>query len=259
MSEKAAERDLEGTWRDQDAVARGLVPPQPHSAPCVRPGAQVQPRGEYLLKRPIDLAAAAMGIIVTAPLWAMVAAAIKLEDRGPVLYPQERWGRGGSKFNALKFRSMVVNGDETHGRSQARRGDPRITRVGRFMRKSALDELPQLINILRGDMSLVGPRALPVNEPQTNDQDSHLPDDQIPGFAARCQVRPGLTGIAQFYAPRDIARRHKFRYDALYVRRQSLGLDLRLILRSIWISLTAGWERYHHTVDSRRRGRRAAQ
>lgn len=254
MSHKAAEGDVEGPWRDRDAVARDFVPPQLQGVPPVRLVVQGRPRGEYRWKRPLDVITATIGMMVTAPLWLMVSAAIKLEDRGPVLYRQPRWGRGGRQFSALKFRSMVVHGDVTHGRTQARRGDPRITRMGRFMRKSALDELPQLINILKGEMSFVGPRALPVNEQQTNDQDGHLPDDHIPGFALRCQVRPGLTGIAQLYAPRDIARRQKFRYDALYVRRQSLSLDLKLILRSIWISLTAGWERYHHAVDRRRRG-----
>jgi lipopolysaccharide/colanic/teichoic acid biosynthesis glycosyltransferase len=122
------------------------------------------------------------------------------------------------------------------------------------MRKAALDELPQIINILRGDMSLVGPRALPINERQQNDVDVHLTDDQVPGFALRSSVRPGLTGVAQLYAPRDIARRYKFRYDAIYVRRQSLSLDLRLILRSLWISLTAGWERYHNLIEGKAKG-----
>ena len=202
-------------------------------------------RVEYPLKRYLDLLLAAVGLIVTAPVWLVLFAAIKLQDGGPVFYRQRRWGRDGTRSRAIKFRSMVADVDGASGRVQATRGDPRITWVGQLMRKAALDELPQLLNILRGDMSFVGPRALPVNELQRNDREAHLPDDQVPGFAFRCRVRPGLTGIAQLYAPRDIARRHKFRYDAIYVRRQSLSLDLRLVLRSVWISLTAGWERYH--------------
>ena len=209
---------------------------------------------EYALKRYLDVALACVGLGVSAPIWLLLAAAIKIEDGGPVFYPQDRWGRGGTKFSALKFRSMAANGEESAGRVQAIKGDPRITKVGWVMRKAALDELPQIINILRGDMSLVGPRALPINERQQNDVDVRLTDDQVPGFALRSSVRPGLTGVAQLYAPRDIARRHKFRYDAIYVRRQSLSLDLRLILRSLWISLTAGWERYHNLIEGKAKG-----
>lgn len=208
-------------------------------------------RVEYVLKRPLDLLLTAAGLILTALLWLFLSAAVKLEDGGPVFHRQERWGRGGRKFRAIKFRSMVADGDQESGQVQATEGDSRITRVGRLMRKAALDELPQLVNILRGDMSFVGPRALPVNERQRNDREAHLLDEQVPGFPLRCSVRPGLTGIAQLYAPRDIARRYKFRYDAIYVRRQSLSLDIWLILRSIWISLTAGWERYHRVTDGK--------
>ncbi len=212
---------------------------------------------EYALKRCLDVALACVGLALSAPIWLALAAAIKLGDGGPVFYPQERWGKGGIKFRALKFRSMGANGEESAGRVQAAKGDPRVTRVGRLMRKAALDELPQLVNILRGDMSFVGPRALPVNELQRNDRKSHLSDDQIEGFAFRCRVRPGLTGIAQLYAPRDVARRHKFRYDGIYVRKQSLALDLRLIVRSLWISLTGSWEHYHDLID--RKGRKGGR
>lgn len=214
-------------------------------------------RGEYALKRALDIVCAAIGLILSAPVWLILFVAIKLEDGGPPFYHQPRWGKGGTRFKALKFRSMVFDPDGASGRVQAVRGDPRITRVGRLMRKAALDELPQIINILRGDMSLVGPRALPINEQQRNDVDVRLTDDQVPGFALRSSVRPGLTGVAQLYAPRDIARRYKFRYDAIYVRRQSLSLDLRLILRSFWISLTAGWERYHNLIEGTAKGRQS--
>jgi lipopolysaccharide/colanic/teichoic acid biosynthesis glycosyltransferase len=216
-------------------------------------------RAEYALKRRLDLFLASVGLILTAPAWLILSLAIKLEDGGSVFHRQERWGKGGTKFRAIKFRSMMADGDPVSAKAQATHGDPRITRVGWFMRKAALDELPQLVNILHGDMSFVGPRALPVNELQRNDREAHLPDDQVPGFALRCSVRPGLTGIAQLYAPRDIARRYKFRYDAIYVRRQTLYLDLRLILRSVWISLTAGWERYHHVTDGKGKERRVAR
>ena len=124
---------------------------------------------------------------------------------------------------------------------QAVENDPRVTRVGRFMRRTAMDELPQLWNIFRGDMSFVGPRALRAGEVDTSGTNL-IQIDRIPGYAARTAVRPGLTGIAQIYAPRDVPRRQKFRYDRIYVRRQSIWLDLRLILLSFWISFLGTWE-----------------
>jgi lipopolysaccharide/colanic/teichoic acid biosynthesis glycosyltransferase len=124
---------------------------------------------------------------------------------------------------------------------QARHGDSRITRVGRVMRATAMDELPQLWNIFRGDMSFVGPRALRPGEIEV-DGGSPVPLEAVPGYADRILVRPGLTGVAQVYAPRDISRRSKFRYDRLYIRRRSFGLDVRLILLSFWISFRGTWE-----------------
>jgi lipopolysaccharide/colanic/teichoic acid biosynthesis glycosyltransferase len=192
---------------------------------------------EYSGKRVIDLCLALLGLAVSAPVWLAVACAIKLEDGGPILYVQQRWGRNKRPFSVYKFRSMVADAD---GTVQAEQNDRRITRVGRFLRLSSLDELPQLLNICRGEMSWVGPRALPINEKQQNDANP-VRDDEIPGFDLRCAVRPGLTGIAQVYARRDAPRRHKFRYDALYVTRQNLWLDVRLIALSVWISLRLGW------------------
>jgi lipopolysaccharide/colanic/teichoic acid biosynthesis glycosyltransferase len=115
--------------------------------------------------------------------------------------------------------------------------------------------LPQIINIWRGEMSWVGPRALPINERQRN-EDEDVPDSAVPGFDLRCSVRPGLTGIAQVFAPRDVPRRQKFRYDAFYIRRQSAWLDLRLIAISVWISLRLRWESRAAKVKTRGRGRR---
>jgi lipopolysaccharide/colanic/teichoic acid biosynthesis glycosyltransferase len=193
------------------------------------------------MKRAFDMALAGVGLLVSSPLWLIFGAAIKLEDGGPVLYSQERVGVGGRTFHALKFRSMRTDAESDTGAVQAVEDDPRVTRVGRFMRKTAMDELPQLWNIFRGDMSFVGPRALRPAEVEASGS-GFVPIDRIPGYAARTAVRPGLTGIAQIYAPRDVPRRQKFRYDRLYVRRQSLWLDLRLILLSFWISVLGTWE-----------------
>ena len=193
-------------------------------------------------KRTFDIALSGMGLIASAPLWTLFALAIKLEDGGLVFYVQERVGRGDTRFRALKFRSMIPHAEAAVGAVQAAEDDPRVTRVGRLLRATAMDELPQLWNILRGDMSFVGPRALRPGEIEVvGDGKVELLED-VPGFAERSRVRPGLTGIAQIYASRDIPRRLKFRYDLLYVRRQSFWLDVRLILLSFWITLRGTWE-----------------
>ena len=193
------------------------------------------------MKRAFDIALSGIGLLISSPLWVLFAAAIKVEDGGPVFYSQARVGFHGRLFEALKFRSMRTDAESDVGAVQAAAHDPRVTRVGRFMRATAMDELPQLWNIFRGDMSFVGPRALRPGEVEASGT-GLVQIDQIPGYAARTAVRPGLTGIAQIYAPRDVPRRRKFRYDRLYVRRQSMGLDLRLILLSFWISFLGTWE-----------------
>jgi len=96
-----------------------------------------------------------------------------------------------------------------------------ITRIGKFLRATSLDEMPQILNIWKGEMSWVGPRVLPMNEVQVKEGNGHISDEAIPGFDLRCRVRPGLTGMAQVYAPRDVPRRHKFRYDLIYIQNQS--------------------------------------
>jgi lipopolysaccharide/colanic/teichoic acid biosynthesis glycosyltransferase len=195
-----------------------------------------------MLKRAFDATLAGTGLILSAPLWAIFAAAIRLEDGGPVFFAQDRVGLNGRTFDALKFRSMRPDAEAQTGAIQATENDPRVTRVGRFMRATAMDELPQLWNILRGDMSFVGPRALRPGEIEAGADGRLVKLEDVPGFEQRIQVRPGLTGIAQIYAPRDVPRRHKFRYDRLYVRQRSWTLDVRLILLSFWISVLGTWE-----------------
>jgi lipopolysaccharide/colanic/teichoic acid biosynthesis glycosyltransferase len=194
-------------------------------------------------KRLFDLALSCAGLIVSAPIGALIALAIKLEDGGTVFYGQDRVGEGGRLFRALKFRSMIPNAEAGTGALQAAANDPRVTRVGRVLRATALDELPQLWNIVRGDMSFVGPRALRPGEIETSGNGRHVDMEAIPGYSERHRVRPGLTGIAQVFAPRDIPRRSKFRYDRLYIRRQSFALDMRLIALSFWVTFRGGWER----------------
>lgn len=194
-----------------------------------------------LSKRALDVALAGTGLMLSAPLWLLVAGAIKLEDGGPVFYRQQRVGQGGRTFDALKFRSMITDA-ESEGALQATANDPRVTRIGRLMRATALDELPQLWNIFTGDMSFVGPRALRPQEVEVRGDGQLLSIDEIPGARDRHQVRPGLTGVAQIFAPRDITRRNKFRYDRVYIRNQGFWLDVRLILLSFWITARGKWE-----------------
>ena len=195
-----------------------------------------------MLKRAFDLALSGAGLIASAPLWAVFAAAIRIEDGGPVFFRQERAGIGGRSFMAIKFRSMRPDAEAGVGAIQASEHDPRVTRVGRFLRATAMDELPQLWNIFRGDMSFVGPRALRPGEIEQGRNGVLERLEDVPGYATRVSVRPGLTGVAQVYAPRDVPRRHKFRYDRIYVKRRSWCLDVRLILISFWISVHGTWE-----------------
>jgi len=194
------------------------------------------------MKRLFDMLVSGAGLIVFAPVAAVIAAAIKLEDGGPVLFIQERVGKDCVVFPAFKFRSMIVDAERHTGAIQATVDDPRVTKIGRVLRATAFDELPQLWNIFRGDMSVVGPRPLRPGEADTTADGVQLPLSAIPGYEARHRVRPGLTGIAQVYAPRDLPRTGKFRYDLLYTRRAGLCLDLRLILQSFWITVRGRWE-----------------
>jgi lipopolysaccharide/colanic/teichoic acid biosynthesis glycosyltransferase len=193
-------------------------------------------------KRALDIVLSGAGLLTSGPLWGVLAAAIKLEDGGPVFFGQERVGEGGRVFRALKFRSMIPNAEAGVGAVQATERDPRVTRIGRLMRATAMDELPQLWNIFVGDMSFVGPRALRPGEIETGSGGEHIAMEDIPGYRERHSVRPGLTGIAQIFAPRDVPRRHKFKYDRLYINRQTFAFDVRLILLSFWITFRGKWE-----------------
>jgi lipopolysaccharide/colanic/teichoic acid biosynthesis glycosyltransferase len=231
-------------WRSLEEVSAGRV-----FAETLRSGRHcLSARGKaswiHLLwaKRPFDLLLSGLGLLTSAPLWGLIALAIKLNDGGPVFYGQERVGQGGRRFWSWKFRSMIPDSDVRFGPLQAGENDPRVTRVGRWLRATALDELPQLCNIFRGDMSFVGPRALLAEEIEVNGNGELMPIEKIPGYRARHQVRPGLTGVAQIYAPRDIPRKHKFKYDLLYIKKQSFWLDLKLIALSFWITFRGRWE-----------------
>jgi lipopolysaccharide/colanic/teichoic acid biosynthesis glycosyltransferase len=194
------------------------------------------------MKRLFDIVVSGAGLLLLSPIAALIAIGIKLEDGGPIFFVQDRVGLGCRVFPAFKFRSMMVDAEKHTGAIQAVENDPRVTRTGRLLRATAFDELPQLWNICRGDMSIVGPRPLRPGEADTTAEGIMLPLSAIPGYEARHRVRPGLTGVAQVYAPRDLPRTGKFRYDLWYIRRSSLSLDLRLILQSFLITARGRWE-----------------
>src|SRR5947209_6260967 len=170
------------------------------------------PRENMTAKRLFDVLLSGAGLVLSSPLWFLIGGLIMLEDGGPVFFSQERVGLEGRRFQALKFRSMRVDA-ERFGAHQSGEHDARVTRLGRLLRATAMDELPQLWNIFRGDMSFVGPRALRPGEVEARGDGRFVRLDEIPGYAARHSVRPGLTGITQVYAARDIDRARKFRLD----------------------------------------------
>jgi lipopolysaccharide/colanic/teichoic acid biosynthesis glycosyltransferase len=164
--------------------------------------------------------------IVAVPVVALAALAVKLTSRGPVFYTQTRVGRGGRTFTIYKLRSMVDNCESLTGPRWSMPGDPRVTPVGWFLRKSHLDELPQLLNVLRGEMSLIGPRP---------ERPEFIPtlEREVPGYRQRLSVRPGVTGLAQLQLPPDSdvdSVRLKLVHDLYYVENVSPWLDLRLLL-----------------------------
>jgi putative colanic acid biosynthesis UDP-glucose lipid carrier transferase len=185
-----------------------------------------------VLKRALDLLIASVALVLLAPLMLAVALAIRLESKGPALFRQRRYGLDGEEIVVWKFRSMTVTEDGDTTYRQVQRGDARVTRVGAFIRKTSLDELPQFFNVLQGRMSVVGPRphVCSVNERYRQ---------QIPGYMLRHKVRPGITGWAQIHGLRggddldSMSRRIEF--DLEYLRHWSIGMDLRIIARTVGV------------------------
>lgn len=196
------------------------------------------------IKRAFDFTLALLGLILSSPLWLFLSLAIYLGDRGPVLFFQKRVGRGGKEFSMVKFRTMkpVPKGKTPHRVTDIEK-DPRVTRIGKALRATAMDELPVLLNILKGDMSFVGPKPLPYRvEGRQRMRYDNI--GQVPGYRKRSQVRPGLTGMAQVYVAKRVSLgyRRRFQYDNLYIDRMSLWLDIKLIFLSFWITFRGRWE-----------------
>lgn len=199
--------------------------------------------GYRLAKRGFDLVAVSAGLVIAVPIMLGIAAAIRLESAGPVLFRQQRLGLGGRPFTVFKFRSMHLTADEAEHRAHVGRllgrdesgtwlpieGDARVTSVGRFLRRSHLDELPQMINIVRGEMSLVGPRPPIPYEVELYE----------PWHLRRLSVVPGLTGLWQSVGWGRLSFDEGVALDLEYIERRSFGLDLRILLRTIWQIVTA--------------------
>ncbi|MCB9449850.1 MAG: sugar transferase [Anaerolineaceae bacterium] len=181
------------------------------------------------LKRLMDIGLGLLGLLAFLPILPILTLAIRLDSPGSIFYGQERVGLNGRIFRIYKFRSMRQDAEATTGAVFSQKGDPRVTRVGLFMRKTRLDELPQIINILRGDMSVVGPR------PERPEHVQRL-TQKIPFYRTRLVIRPGLTGWAQVrynYGSNDDDALVKLQYDLYYIRHQSLTLDLNIMVRTV--------------------------
>lgn len=186
-------------------------------------------------KRFFDVLFSSLGLLLALPLLLLVSLLIALEDGFPVFYVQERVGRGGRRFRLYKFRSMRKEAERETGPVLSSRRDPRVTRVGRVLRATALDELPQLWNILRGDMSVVGPRA---ERPEFVEEFRKA----VPGYDLRHRVSPGLTGPAQVFGHYESPPEEKLRWDLEYIRNWSFWGDMRLIGKSFLLTFTARWQ-----------------
>ena len=187
-----------------------------------------------LIKRAADMAAASLGLLVAMPVLALCSAALWLEDRGPIFYCQQRVGRELQRFTLYKFRTMRRTGDGLEPDLYTRDDDGRVTRVGRWLRRMRLDELPQLLNVLAGDMSMIGPRA-------EWDRCVEIYEREIPCYHFRHLVKPGITGWAQVNYPygRSISDTvEKLTYDLYYIKNYSFLLDASIALRTLWVMLS---------------------
>ncbi|MEW5766849.1 MAG: sugar transferase [bacterium] len=186
------------------------------------------------IKRGIDIIVSSLMVILLSPLLLAMATIIKLDSKGSALFRQQRVGKDGRIFTMYKFRTMRVDAELASGPVWAKKNDPRVTRIGSYLRKTRADELPQLINVLKGEMTLVGPRP---ERPVFVNEFKHT----IPGYKARLSVKPGLTGLAQVRYRYDSSIcdvKRKLRYDLLYVKRMCLMLDLRILFQTVEVVLT---------------------
>jgi len=181
-------------------------------------------------QRFLDIILSVIGLLVGIPLMIIFGILIKIEDKGPITYKQERLGKGGKRFYIYKLRSMRTDA-EKFGAQWAEKDDPRITKVGKFIRKTRIDEIPQLFNILKGDMSIIGPRP---ERPSFTEEFNQ----EIPGFIDRLAVKPGLTGWAQVNGGYEITPQEKLIEDIYYIKNRSILLDLKILFKTVKVVLT---------------------
>jgi lipopolysaccharide/colanic/teichoic acid biosynthesis glycosyltransferase len=180
------------------------------------------------MPRALDVLVAALALVVLSPLLALAAIAIRLGGSGPVIYRQRRVGRDGVEFEMLKLRTMVQGSDPVGVGTFVARDDPRVTQVGRILRRTSFDEIPNLVNVLRGEMAIVGPR--PTIPAQV--------DDYTPFQHRRHEVRPGITGWAQVRGRAGVPWEERIELDVWYVDHRSFDLDLRIVARTVWLLVT---------------------
>ncbi len=178
-------------------------------------------------KRTIDCILSALALVLLSPLLLIVAIAVKLDSKGPILFKQKRLGLHGKEFFILKFRSMTVNAEHTGSGVYSDDNDPRVTRVGKFIRATSIDELPQLINILRGDMAIVGPRPPLTYHPWPIDQ---YTEEQMEMFS----VRPGITGWAQVHGRKTVEWHERIRLNVWYTQHVSFRLDVKILFMTVF-------------------------
>ncbi len=195
----------------------------------------------FAAKRALDITVAGTALLILAPLFLLICIAIRLESPGPAFFRQVRWGQNCTKIRIFKFRSMRTDLCDTTGVQQTTENDPRITRLGAILRKTSIDELPQLINVLRGDMSLVGPRCHAIGMLAA----SKLYEELVPHYHYRHMVKPGLTGLAQVRGLRGpttdpVKARARIACDLHYMRNFTIWMDLKIIFLTVWTELRGG-------------------
>lgn len=216
----------------EDVLARGYEVKHFIDTPLLAYNGSIKSNQTYLGKRTLDIVFSLLLIILTTPIMLLTAIAIKLDDRGgSILFKQERIGQSGKVFKILKFRSMIMDAEKDGKPRPCVAGDSRVTKVGKVIRATRIDELPQLFNILKGDLSLVGPRPERVEHVDLYTQ-------ELPEFSYRLRVKAGLTGYAQIYGKYNTSARDKLLLDLLYIERQSFLMDMRIVFLTVKIMFT---------------------
>jgi exopolysaccharide biosynthesis polyprenyl glycosylphosphotransferase len=183
------------------------------------------------IKRSFDIVSSLIGLVISIPIMIIFGILVKIEDKGPILYKQERLGKNGESFYIYKIRSMRTDAEKHCGIQWAQKDDPRVTKIGKFIRKTRIDEIPQLINVLIGQMSIIGPRP---ERPEL----THKFNKEIPGFTNRLVVKPGLTGWAQVNGGYEMTPEEKLKWDIDYINNSSISMDVKILIKTVRVIVT---------------------